>query len=67
MTERREADMSEALHCDNPSCTNWVKKGGTHEFITINKKYKYYHVCTWVCLQAFSESFDPIDGPDDDS
>lgn len=60
--------MSEALHCDNPSCEKWVKKSSSsHNFITLQtKNYKFYHVCNWVCLQAFSESFDPIDGPEEE-
>ena len=58
--------MSEALHCDGPDCSNWVaKSGGTNEFITLQKNYKYRHFCTWVCLSEFVNNLDLIDGIDD--
>ncbi len=57
--------MSEALHCDGPSCENWLSKltGDTTKYIIIQKKYKYMHFCRWACLVEMAQEIDPIDGP----
>lgn len=57
--------MSEALHCDGPDCTNWVVKGSTNSYITLQKDFKYKHYCTWICLSEFVKNVDLIDGLDD--
>lgn len=58
--------MSEAIHCDGPSCNNWESKltGDTSKYITVNKKYKYAHFCRWICLTEYAAEIDPIDGPE---
>jgi hypothetical protein len=58
--------MSSAIHCDGLACTAWtVSTASEAGYISIQKKYKYKHFCSWVCLGGWIGSADLMVGPED--
>lgn len=59
--------MSAATHCDGPTCKEWVLQADMSSagYITLQKKYKSTHFCSWPCLSDWLSKIDLVTGPEE--